>query len=346
MNPTSEPNPAPGDKPKTPLEELRDVLAQFPQLKQLLSMVGNIVPADPRDERTVGQLVQAYLDATRNEVCARSAAGRKQVLGLFAQAHGGKRVADCTPADLLAFVNSRPTWRTEGMRSHVVHNVNACFNWGVRMRLIAANPFKGVPCRRSPPRRPMADAEFRALMRHADALFRRVLLFLRLTGCRPGEMAAMTWKDVDLDRGCVVLRSHKTARKTGKPRVIVLPPVLLRLLGWLWARGPFAARHVFVNKAGTPWNRSNLSLRLQRLRRAAGLPADCKLYGLRHKFATDGVKKGLNLKTLATLLGHTTTAMTEHYTHIAGDTAHLLEALKKLTQKPAGGGGGGGKGVA
>jgi site-specific recombinase XerD len=88
--------------------------------------------------------------------------------------------------------------------------------------------------------------------------------------------------------------------------------------------------HVFVNAKGKPWDRASLALRMVRLREKTGLPDECRLYGLRHRFATEAVRRGVDLKTVAELLGHTSTRMTEHYVHVAGDLGHLTDAAKRV----------------
>ena len=47
--------------------------------------------------------------------------------------------------------------------------------------------------------------------------------------------------------------------------------------------------HMFLTHRKTPWNRCNLSLRLRRARKVAGVADDAKLYGLRHGFGTRAV---------------------------------------------------------
>jgi integrase len=95
---------------------------------------------------------------------------------------------------------------------------------------------------------------------------------------------------------------------------------------------PQGAGHIFVNARGRPWDRTSLALRMVRLREKAGLREDCRLYGLRHRFATEAVRRGVNLKTLAELLGHTSTRMTEHYVHLGGDLTHLAEAVQRVAE--------------
>jgi integrase len=154
-------------------------------------------------------------------------------------------------------------------------------------------------------------------------------VFLRFTGCRPGEAARLRWQDIDLDNGVIVLRRHKTAKKTKKPRVIPLHPVVVKLLIFL-KRLNQPGEHVFLTHRKTPWHRVSLAQRLRRVRKAAGVADDAKLYGLRHRFGTTAILRGVDLKTLSELMGHTTTRMTEHYVAIAGQRQHLADAMLKV----------------
>ena len=161
-----------------------------------------------------------------------------------------------------------------------------------------------------------------------------VLVFLRYTGCRPGELCGLEWSDIDLGAKELVLRRHKTAKKTGRPRRVPLHPVVLKLLIFI-RRLNQSGERVFLTSRKTPWNRSNLSQRVRRSREAAGIPDDAKLYGLRHRFGTTGILRGVDLKTLSELMGHTTTRMTEHYVALAGQREHLAEAMLKVNGGPA-----------
>src|SRR5262249_56341788 len=99
--------------------------------------------------------------------------------------------------------------------------------------------------------------------------------------------------------------------------------------------GNGAGGFVFLTSRRTPWNRCNLSLRIRRARETAGIPAEAKLYGLRHAYGTRAIVNGVDIKTLAELLGHTTTRMVEHYVHLAGQRTHLHRAVEKINA-PAG----------
>ncbi len=86
--------------------------------------------------------------------------------------------------------------------------------------------------------------------------------------------------------------------------------------------------YVFLNSKGRPWKRGVLTQKLQRLRKVLGLDRSCKLHSVRHFFITEAIRRGVGLKVLATLVGHSTTAMIERvYAHIDTDLDYLHQAV-------------------
>jgi len=85
----------------------------------------------------------------------------------------------------------------------------------------------------------MTDEEFRALLRSSAAYFRRFITFLKFTGCRPGEASALRWAHIDWERCIAVIPEHKTVKKSGKPRVLILVPPVMKdrqVFDWMLAR--------------------------------------------------------------------------------------------------------------
>jgi integrase len=311
----------------------------------------------------VADVIDRYLALHRPNYSEQAFAIRKHYLQLFAEAHGWRKVTDrdCLPVHVEEWLAAHPEWASDWTKAHVLTIVMRPFNWAAKKRLIPSNPFRGVEQSRGEPRRPLADAEFQALLRNATvwkkrrraggryasgrkvcpsdrsrrqrpssaARFRQVLVFLRFTGCRPGEAVSLRWADVDLDAREIVLRRHKTAKKTRKPRRVPLHPVVLKLLIFL-GRLNQPGEYVFLTHRRTPWRRVSLAQRMRRVREAAGIPDDAKLYGLRHRFGTTAILRGVDLKTLSELMGHTTTRMTEHYVALVGEREHLADAMLKV----------------
>ena len=76
----------------------------------------------------------------------------------------------------------------------------------------------------------------------------------------------MRWVDVHIEKGAVVLQEHKTARKTGRPRVIPLVPTVIKLLLWMQSvresRSMCEQNHVFTNGRGNRFSRLSWRRRL------------------------------------------------------------------------------------
>lgn len=305
-------------------------------------------PPDSQDH-TVASVIDLFLAYSKRSYAPQTYANLHHYLQRFAEAHGFRRIADCKALYVTMWLDSHPDWVSDWTRSHAVRIVQRAFNWAVQQGIVRTNPFKGITQRPGEPRRPMTDQEFWTLLRATGPArpigrkrtkprrrpspgerFRQVLFFLRYTGARPAEMSSLTWSDVDFDRAVIVLRRHKTVRmqRTPRPRIIHLVPPIVKLLRRIKEQTP-GNEHVFLTHRRTRWNRCSLGLRMRRLREKSGLSREVKLYGIRHRFGTQSVVNGVDIKTLSELMGHTTTRMTEHYVHLAGHQAHLAAAMQR-----------------
>jgi integrase len=383
-----------------------DVATMFSALQSQLEDMRRqleLLTKDPKD-LTVNQVVQAYLAAWPDDVCQQEAKERTRVLLRFANFCGPKRISETGAADLVNFIRSLPSTAAGCTHGRKMAMVKRVFNWALGERLIREFPFRAVKIPKGKRGgRPMTMDQFRALVRHTRAYFRRFVLFLFHTGCRPGEAASLRWNEIDWEQSRAILDKHKTAKKTGKPRVLVLNPVLIRLLRWLRARrprrstarwlaellsaGPLTLRElnrearkaeisprmvwkakrsigaelvrgdgkkqparyvlknpprlpkeddpsefVFLSGRGRVWNKNSLSSLMRRLRVKRAIRTGTKLYGLRHRMATELVKKNVHPRVVASLLGHARTSTQDHYTTTVGeDPRLLLKEIEKLS---------------
>ncbi len=200
--------------------------------------------------------------------------------------------------------------------------VQTVFNWAVRHDLLEVNPLAGYQKPRARMRtRVIEEAEFRSLLRHSDASFRKALIALRLTGCRPGELRELIWEWVDLDNGLWILPLHKTitTQRQPRPRMIPLPAPIWRLCRLLAQQPHQHADHVFTNSRGKPYTKDCFCRKLARVRKRAriGLKGGERLvlYSARHTFATHSAGRVTDME-LAELMGHTDTRTTRRYVHL------------------------------
>ena len=169
-------------------------------------------------------------------------------------------------------------------------------------------------------RLPTTD-ETAAILARASPEFRLIYSALRQCGARPGELCRATTADIDKSANAIVLRDHKTARKTGKPRRIPIGQKLSELIRQ--AIGDRQAGPIFLSPAGKAWTVPNLSRTYSRLRDNAGLPRDLVLYLARHECGTK-ICREKGIEYARRLLGHANISTTQRYMHL--DERELAEA--------------------
>jgi integrase len=201
--------------------------------------------------------------------------------------------------------------------------------------------------------------EARALLAMAQeqgAWLYEPLLFALRTGCRIGELVALEWGDVDLDRGLVTFRQSRSAglrrpkpTKTNKIRTRDLASDVLELLRGMHARrasGAFPrgrwARthradpgdHVFLNSVGEPWLAGSLSSIWGKKRSLCPNVKPLKWHCTRHTFASWALDEGWKPSDCAYYIGDTLEVFLGHYAHMIRGK-HL--DLDFFTQKPSAG---------
>ena len=193
-----------------------------------------------------------------------------------------------------------------------------------------------IPYAHTPQRRPeiLSREELARLFEAATNLRTRTLLMTAYAaGLRVSEVCALRVADIDSapDRMCI----RVVAGKGGKDRYTLLSPSLLEALrvywrickprDWLFPRATDAAR---------PFDVSSAQRAYYRARDRAGITKTGGIHTLRHAFATHLLEAGVDLATLAKLLGHGHLSTTQRYLHLArpGSVAHdsPLDLLRRL----------------
>lgn len=155
-----------------------------------------------------------------------------------------------------------------------------------------------------------------------------VALFLLSTGCRLNEALSATWDDVDVERRVFTIRA--TNSKARKLRSIPLNDSSIEVLNDLKTRqegGP-----LFRGKRGEPLR--YVAKVWARLKVKAQLPA-LRLHDLRHQFASFLVNDGRTLYEVQAILGHSSSKVTERYSHLSTKT--LQQAAASASAKLTGG---------
>jgi integrase len=165
------------------------------------------------------------------------------------------------------------------------------------------------------------------------ALFVPILLGVRC-GLRRGEVAALRWRNVDLERGqiSVVASAEQTDRgvrekepKNGKGRTVVLSATEideLRSHRFRQAEGLLALgvrltddHHVVAREDGQPLQPRSLTHAFMKFARRHGF--QIRLHDLRHSHATHMLAAGIHPKIAQERLGHSSVGITlDLYSHV------------------------------
>jgi integrase len=161
------------------------------------------------------------------------------------------------------------------------------------------------------------------------------------SGCRLGELLALTWPDVDLGAGMVSItksvqrvngeRIVTTPKTRAGTRIIALPPETMRALrkqeAWCLAHG--GAERVFPIAPVTVGRA--LRAECQRL----GLPV-LTMHALRHLHASLLLAEGLPLPEVSRRLGHANPSITASiYSHAVRDDTLAAQAIERILLSPA-----------
>lgn len=213
----------------------------------------------------------------------------------------------------------------------------------IKWRLLVRNPTEAV----DPPRvraselttwtAPQARAFLDGTADDALAALWRLAL---TTGMRQGELLALRWQDVDLDRGNLAVRRTLTRDRAGRwavgdpksaagRRSLALPPACVaalkrhkaqqteRRLQWgaAWQDGGL----IFDRGGGGMLTPSTLKYSYRRLLTRLDLPV-IRFHDLRHTAATLMLAEGIHPKIVAERLGHSAISMTlDRYSHVSMD---------------------------
>lgn len=273
----------------------------------------------------------------------------------------GERVLqDLSPQDIERYKNTK---LSEGLSARTVsyhlERLHAALQQAVKWGFVQRNVADLVPR----PRAPRYQAH-RMTVEQAQALLQALrgdrmeaLYYLDIgTGLRRGELLGLRWQDIDMERAVLSVR-QTVQRVKGHGKVIAppktergvraaaIPQFVIRALSahrdrqWLERQHTGQRWHdmdlVFPSEDGTPYDPHRLNTHLTQTLKRAGLP-HFRLHDLRHSAASIMEAAGVSLKTIGTILGHSSISITadlyvQSYDESVRDAADKMDTLFGLT---------------
>lgn len=310
-------------------------------------------------ELTVGEYLDRWLEDVRDTVRKSTHKGYEYAIGPHIKpALARIKLKDLKPAQIRWFYRER---LDSGLAPATVHKLHVVLHKALKAAaadgLIPRNAAASLKLPKIIREEidPLTEEEARRLMESASGDRLEALYVLALnTGMRQGELLALKWGDVDLERG--VLRVRRTLTHADKTFVLGEPKTkssrrTIRLttgavealrghlsrqlqeieeIGSLYQPGGL----IFATESGTIINPSNLRNRsFKSLLKRAGLRS-IRFHDLRHTCATLLLSRNVNPKVVSEMLGHSSISVTlDIYSHLLPDMQEkaakaLEEALK------------------
>ena len=208
--------------------------------------------------------------------------------------------------------------------------LSCAVEWGLIAKKPRIRKLKTPPARFDWLRPDEADRLLAAVAR--EPKWSAVFTLALRTGMRRGEVFALRWRDVDFERRVVevrasVFRGVLGSTKGNRARTVPLTADAVEALRrWHGAGG--GGDVVFPGRGGAPVkNPGQANRRLNRAFDAVGLRR-VRFHDLRHSFASHLVLRGVPLRQIQALLGHSSITHTERYAHVCDTT--LAAAVSTL----------------
>ena len=311
-----------------------DALRWAEDTEYALRTVGYIGDIPPRD-MLFEEALQKYL----TEISSRKAPSthrRELYQARSLKFFNGSRLKEITPALAAQFREKRSS---EVQPATVIKDLNLLshvFTIAIREWSIdTSNPVSIIRKPKTPPGRLrfLTFSEIARLLEeskkgHRPNLYNFILLQLH-TGMRPSEGAALKWGQICFDGRIIDLQKTKT-----DPRRVPLTVFAIEALSKLVPEdGCRCDDFVFLPKDPKMTHRLRPNQYFRESFEAAVKRAkseDFHMHDLRHTAASYMIMNGIDLRTVADILGHKTISMTMRYTHLLDD--HKLAAIDRIEQ--------------
>ena len=241
---------------------------------------------------------------------------------------------------------SNPNYKRNWLRAVV-----RLFNWAIDKEHITHSPVQRLKKPAAKPRDEIITTEqWQTLVgvlkqrgTSGEALLDLVTL-MRLTGCRPLEARSVEARHLDRPARCLVfereLSKGETDEETVERRVVPLTDEAFALCSRLALKHPSGP--LFLRWTGKPWTNKDLKNYFRRLttpmprkdrtgkkyKSTPALDFHMTAYTIRHTWATDALVRGVDMATVATIMGHKdTTQLMNTYQHIKLKSDHVRAML-------------------
>jgi integrase len=254
-----------------------------------------------------------------------------------------RKVRDLSGIDL-AFVDAFRQMRNDAKaKPKTIYNettiLRQLINFALSRRLIETDPLRGLKIKKpKPTKQPCwTHDEVQKILAASPAGIQAALTILAETGMRFGELAWLTWEDIDWERNVLHIQPKDGWRlKTGDQRKVPLSAVATAVLKSLPQRWRWVVTMPVTKQSPTPgcqWTERRLLDALKKVLKTLRLPG--KIHTFRHFFISNALLNGTPEVVVKKWVGHVDQRIIEMYSHVHDEAdqaamQRLVQANRKL----------------
>lgn len=222
-----------------------------------------------------------------------------------------------SPSDFPRPLAARFSGELRGKATTVRKSIAACssfYSFLTEQGHATVNPFRGIPLPQTEKTLPRSLSDFQIqeiLKSCAKQPWKQAPVHLMLfAGLRRAEVVGIRMEDVDLPNRQLLVRGKGKRQR----RVPINATLLASLQAYLRVRINPESEWLFTNRFNRQLGANHLDGMMQSLARSVGLSGQhITPHTLRHSFATNLLKKNVDIRTIQELLGHSSLEMTARY---------------------------------
>jgi site-specific recombinase XerD len=287
---------------------------------------GTWFDVDQAKQHTFDELMEKYLNEhSKVNKTLRSYMNDKIYVGHLKKVFTGLRLDRVTPQLISQYKSMR---LSDGKSPQTVKHEMNCLSHAFNLAVREWNWIDYNPCLRvQKPKvnnqilRWLTDDEEKRLLNASNAYLNgqlpAIITLAIHTGMRQGEILSLKWENVDMFKRAITIMQSKTK----EPKTIPLNDTGFNML---LNKGKVVSMsgYVFATQNGTQILNTNLQREFSKVVEKAKM-TDFRFHDLRHTFATRLVQSGVDLYSVAKLLGHKDIKTTQRYAH------HHIDSLRQ-----------------
>lgn len=221
--------------------------------------------------------------------------------------------------------------------NHIKCLYSKIYTYAIRYKLCRINPAKAAEVPSNAHRengRPLTEKEIELIDKNKNKIMSMdwcIITFLRFSGIRKSELLNLKWNNINWNQGYIDIIRSKTKKGIRK---IPLIPETKSVLQFLYAQHTLSRKksiYVFCRSGGKPLTKAALRGVCERVMKITEI-TELTPHMFRHTFATQLIERGVDYKSVASMLGHKSVAFTMQ-TYVTHGLEYLRSGLMKISSE-------------